>query len=362
MTGLVKLSQAPLGLAVVVLLAIVAAAEPGQQPVARIRAGGTVLCAYLGALILLWLLAGQSLFDLPDYARNGWAVITGYDSQALVDPTQHWQYKWVAISGVVALGVALWRDWGLPWLRKATILLLWLLFLWVSFRHAYVREAPGKGILYFGLAAMLAAAVLTGRGRQRLGIVACLIPLALTWQLSSWNVENLFTVSTAGFVGNVNVLLSPGERHAAQEHAAQALQASYGFSPELISRLTGQTVHFDPYEATIAYAYPQFRWDPAPIFQDYNAYTSRLDDVNADFLASSRAPRYILRENLAPDQRDPRFESPRYMLTMMCRYRQVLLSGAWQLLERGANRCGSATVLSSERRALRPAGRRAATG
>jgi hypothetical protein len=347
--GLDKLSEAPLGLAVVVLLAIVASAEPGLEPVARIRAGGTVLGAYLGALILLWLLAGQSLFDLPDFARNGWAIITGYDSQALVDPTQHWQYKWVAISAVVLLGVALWRDWALPWLRRAAILLLWLLFLWVAFRHAYVREAPGKAVLYFGLAALLAAAVLIGRGRQRIGIVACLLPLVLTWQLGSWNVENLFTVSSAGFVGNVNLLLSPRERHAAQEKAAQTLQASYGFTPELVSRLTGQTVHFDPYEATIAYAYPRFRWDPAPIFQDYNAYTSRLDDVNAAFLTSSRAPRYILRENLAPDQRDPRFESPRYVLTMMCRYRQVLLTGAWQLLERGANRCGSATTLSSER-------------
>jgi hypothetical protein len=347
--GLDKLSEAPLGLAVVVLLAIVAAAEPGLEPVRRIRAAGTVLGAYLGALILLWLLAGQSVFDLPDYARNGWAIITGYDSQALVDPTQHWQYKWVAISGVIALGVALWRDWGLPWIRKAAILLLWLLFLSVSFRHAYVREAPGKGVLYFGLAALLAAAVLIGRGRQRLGLIACLLPLGLVWYLGSWNVQNLFTVSTAGFANNVNLMLSPGERHAAQEKAAQTLQASYGFSPELISRLTGQTVHFDPWEATIAYAYPQFRWDPAPIFQDYNAYTSRLDDVNAGFLASRRAPRYILRENQAPDQRDPRFESPGYVLTMMCRYRQVLLSGAWQLLERGGNRCGSATMVSSER-------------
>jgi hypothetical protein len=114
-----------------------------------------------------------------------------------------------------------------------------------------------------------------------------------------------------------------------------------------VNRLTGQTVHFDPWEATIAYAYPGFRWDPAPMFQSYNAYTAHLDDINASFLAGSRAPRYILRQNLAPDQRDPRFESPRYMLTMMCRYRQVMLVPGWQLLERGSNRCGTPVALGS---------------
>jgi hypothetical protein len=204
-------------------------------------------------------------------------------------------------------------------------------------------------VLFFGLAALLAAFVLIGPRRERVGILACLIPLAIVWHMAAWNVPNLFSVATTNFVNNVNMLLGPEGRHAAQNDSAQALRASYRFPAALIARLTGQTVHFDPWEATIAYAYPQFRWDPAPIFQDYNAYTSQLDDVNADFLASSRAPRYILRQNLALDQRDPRFESPRYVLTMMCRYRQVMLAGAWQLLERGSNRCGTPVRISSQR-------------
>jgi hypothetical protein len=344
-----KLSGGPVGLVVVLVLAGLATTRPGMAPRARLAAGAEVLGWYLGALVLLWLLAGQSLFDLPAYVRNGWEIINGYDSQALVDPTQHWQYKWVVITAVVAVAFALWRDRRLPRLDRAAIVLLWLVFLWVSFRHAYVREAPGKGVLYFGLAALLAAAVLLGRGRQRVGIVACLIPLAVTWHMGSWTVANAFNVSTEPFVNNVNMLLSAHARHAAQSEAARTLQGSYGFTPSLVARLTGQTVHFDPWEATIAYAYPRFRWDPAPIFQDYNAYTSRLDDVNADFLASSHAPRYILRQNAAPDQRDPRFESPRYVLTMMCRYRQVMLVAAWQLLERGDNRCGAPVRVGSQR-------------
>lgn len=348
-TALDKLSSGPVGLVVVLTLAVVTAARPASSVRDRAVAGGTVLGFYVGALILLWLLAGQSLFDLPSYVRNGWDIINGYDSQALIDPTQRWQYKWVIVTAVIALALALWRDRRLPRMERAGIVVLWLLFLWVSFRHAYVREAPGKGVLYFGLAAMLAAGVLLGRGRNRVGLVGCLIPLAVAWHMGSWNVPNLFTVGTGQFVTNVNALLGSNGRHAAQGRAAEALRKSYGFTPALVARLTGQTVHFDPWEATIAYAYPQFRWDPAPIFQDYNAYTSRLDDINAAFLAGDRAPRYILRENQAPDQRDPRFESPRYVLTMMCRYQQVMLVGAWQLLERGSDRCGAPIAMGSER-------------
>ena len=40
------------------------------------------------------------------------------------------------------------------------------------------------------------------------------------------------------------------------------------------------------------------------------------------------------------DGRDPRWESPRYMLEMLCRYRQVG-SGNWQVLQRTPTRCGA---------------------
>jgi hypothetical protein len=85
------------------------------------------------------------------------------------------------------------------------------------------------------------------------------------------------------------------------------------------------------------------------VVQSYNAYTSYLDDLNATFLAGPRAPRYIVRQNTGLDDRQGRFESPRYMLEMLCRYRQVMLDGSWGLLERGANRCGTPSAISSQR-------------
>jgi len=49
------------------------------------------------------------------------------------------------------------------------------------------------------------------------------------------------------------------------------------------------------------------------------------------------------------DYRNPRFDSPRYMLELMCRYRQVLRTPRWQLLERGASRCGAPQTIATRR-------------
>ncbi|HWF73030.1 MAG TPA: hypothetical protein VG186_06785 [Solirubrobacteraceae bacterium] len=355
-SALGKLSAAPVGLAVVVVLAVVAATSPGLTRGERLRGAGIVLGSYVGALVLLWLLAGQSLFDLPSYLRNAYDIISGYDdAQAVSSSSIHYLYKWVAVTAVVLLGAAIWRDRAQPRLQRAAIFVLWVMFMYVAFRHGFVREDISHVLQFFGLTAILAVAVLLGRRPNRAYVLACLVPVVLLWHIESWGIVNTFSFSTAGFVSDVNMVLGPNLRHRTESEAAAAMAASYGFPPALVARMSGQTVHFDPWEAAIAWAFPQIRWDPAPVFQSYNAYTSHLDDLNASFLAGPRAPRYVLRQNIAQDNQDPRFDSPRYMLELMCRYRQVMLVPGWQLLERGPDLCltpqpaGTATAKFDQR-------------
>lgn len=336
-----KLSVGSIGTVVVAVVAVAALLRPQVARRERLREFGILVGGFVAALLVLWLLAGQSLFDLPAYVRNGVDAITGYDdAEAAVVPSLNYQYWWALGLTVVALATVFWQDRELPWLRRAGIAVLWLWFGYAEFRHAFVRFQPGHAVLFFIPVAVLGTAVLIGRRRWRMGLLTCLVALAAIWTVGTWNVPTLFTTSSFGAVDQINLLLSPNLRRADREAARKGLRAGYGFTPALVARMTGQTVHFDPWEATIAWAYPQIRWDPAPVFQSYNAYTAHLDDLNAAFLAGPRAPRYVLRQNAALDTRDPRFESPRYMLTLLCRYREVMTVGGWQLLERGPNRCG----------------------
>jgi hypothetical protein len=344
-SALDKLSVAPIGIAVIVVLAIESViAARGQPSREQGRVAAITLGPFVAGFLILWLAAGQSLGDIPSYLRNGWDLINGYsDGEGLTDPSLNWEYGWAAVSAVALLAAVFWQDRDLAWTRRAGIGLLWLWLLYTEFRHAFVRLQPGHSTVFFAPVLILAAAVLMQPGRWRIGALATLIALVSLWHVNTWNISNLFNVATAGFEQQVNVFLSPSARSGGQHTARTALQASYSLPPALLGAMTGQTVHFDPWEAALAWAYPQLRWDPAPVFQSYDAYTSHLDDVNASFLAGPDAPRFILRQDAALDNRNPRWESPRYMLEMMCRYREVMVSGAWQLLQRGPDRCGTPT-------------------
>jgi hypothetical protein len=91
------------------------------------------------------------------------------------------------------------------------------------------------------------------------------------------------------------------------------------------------------------------RFDPLPVIQDYNAYTTSLDRLDAADLASRDAPQYILRQPRADtiDGRLATMDPPLTQMTIECRYRQVGASQTWQLLVRGADRCGPMRTLKT---------------
>jgi hypothetical protein len=87
---------------------------------------------------------------------------------------------------------------------------------------------------------------------------------------------------------------------------------------------------------------------PLPSFEVYGAYTPALDRLSARMLVSSRAPSRILRTNVLPvDRRRATFEAPLATREIFCRYRQVALGGAWQVLARAGDRCGTPQTLST---------------
>jgi hypothetical protein len=120
----------------------------------------------------------------------------------------------------------------------------------------------------------------------------------------------------------------------------------------MVALMRGHTVDVSPWEQTVVWAYPQLRFDSLPVITDYNAYTPSLDQLDASYLGSRDAPRFILRQAVAIDGRDPAFEPPATQLAIECSYRQVAvrvagIADSWQLLERGPNRCGTPRPLGS---------------
>ncbi len=97
------------------------------------------------------------------------------------------------------------------------------------------------------------------------------------------------------------------------------------------------------------------RWSPLPVFQSYSAYTTALDELNAERLRSAAGPTRILRERVddvdgtpyAVDRRFVWFESPAAMLETFCRYDELAANDRWQVLGRTTRSCGGPEVIAA---------------
>jgi hypothetical protein len=157
----------------------------------------------------------------------------------------------------------------------------------------------------------------------------------------------------------------------AADRTRMRLQGSFGLDPSTLAAIGSHTVHVDPVLAAVAYAYPELRWKPLPIFQTYSAYTPELDRRDADLLRSPEAPERILRNfrqaalsdlrrtwmgrefhpgEIVPDTVDGRnrwFDAPVTTLETFCRYVESNATERWQVLSRTDRSCGAPEALAT---------------
>ena len=308
------------------------------------------LVTAMGSLVAGWLITGNGLTDLADFLDRSWQVASGY-SEAMTVETASRAILYPAAAVVTAIVVALaWgasRDW--PLRRRVGLALAGGMCLFAVFKLGFVRH-DGHDVDFFGevllVGAVLAGALASPAAGWRNAISVAATAALLTAHLMASGVNALAGVNPAGELArageDISVLSSPARRERAVQRARTNLRSRYyHLTPSIVSVLRGHTIHIRPWEAGIAWAYPEFRWRPVPVFQEYTAYTAGLDDLDADFLRSPDAPERILTQALAIDRRNPDWESPAAMVAIVCHYRELLADHPWQVLGRVANRCGS---------------------
>ena len=195
-----------------------------------------------------------------------------------------------------------------------------------------------------------------------------LAAFAPRWRSQTWLVAGMLamTVVIASVAGTVPGLLaqpfqsarnlfdeattltSSHKQAAVIAESRSGLDMHFKLPNPMLIRMRGQSVDVSPWQLTAIWAHPRFHFDPLPVLQDYSAFRPSLDHLDTSFLASSAAPRYILRQPaLAIDGRNPAFDPPATQLAIECRYREVEANLIWQLLERQRDRCGQARLLST---------------
>lgn len=367
------------------LLALGAGALAGMQLLGSLRAGPTLavmglavlfglperrrtLPAFAASLALsffaFWFATDQGFGNLGDYIVNTANVLSGYSSSMVyVLPGRWWQFPGF-ILGACALGtlaVAAGRRWDI-W-RRAGLLVMVAAVAFLMFKHAVVRSSPGSAGIC--LAAFLAIGLaLAPHVRRSLAVcaVAVLLGLAYLGNHETFGPVTFdFKIRSESFINQLKYVAKPGGLAEQQQAGQEAMQAYYALTPRQLALLRTGSVHVASLEAGVAYAY-ELDWDPLPVFQQYTAYTKRLDHLNAAKLESSTAPDRILWED-APavdptfaavrpfpgtiDSRVPAWDSPAEMIQMFCRYRVENWDERWAILRHSPDRCGPERPLES---------------
>ena len=307
--------------------------------------------AAVAITVIGWVLAGQPLARLGTWLHASVTLTGGYGAMALEARGRDADYRWALVGALAVL--VLWLAARGP--RRAYGLVLTFAFLYLQFKHAFVRHDGHATFFFIALLLALLLAPVgdpTGARRDRWQRTAQVVSVqAFTLVLLS--VSGIPALggplgNAASFVGEARVLVS-GHSWNAEKRASQSeMRKKYALSPAVRSALVGETVQVDPWAAGVVWAY-HLRWHPIPVFQEYSAYTPWLDEQNAVAVEGPQAPSRILRSMTVAsiDGRYGLFDSPRYQLEVACRYREVARDARWQVLANGSSQCGQPVLLAT---------------
>jgi hypothetical protein len=345
--ALIKLSTGPL-VPLVLLLALIGA-----------RAGARRIVAYLAILavllLALWFATGQSLGDVPAFVERTLQISGGYSS-AMLRSTDVAPWKVTAatvamVASTLLLVGAAWRGRYRDRLGRWTATIVVALVAFAIYKEGVVRVDAGHLTVYFANACILWVAVGFGAGRSRwlpavaVAVFAISLPLRPDGAQNNLNVVDNVRLA----VESARSLVDPGRREATMEGGRVSMQATYAIPPEALAALRGRTVAVEPWEAGAAWAY-ELDWQPQPVFQNYSAYTSELDRLNAATIEDPDGPERLLRDAPAAvtaefptpdlDNRFGGWDPPEQARAVLCNFAPLFTDERWQVLGRVPDRCG----------------------
>jgi hypothetical protein len=333
--GLGKLNIAAVSLAMVAIT-LLGAGRGGVRSLAASGAAAGV------AFLALWLITGQRIADVTAYVRAGAEVTFGYaQSMGLMDPRSEWVSAVGPLTTLILAGMVWQRTRGMPRRDGIALAFLFAIALLASYKGTFVRDrfdAYVATLLTMWPIAIVATRSWVVAGTPIAGMLAVFLALGTT------PVSTLVRPvdSVAAFARQTATVMF-GRAEAAAS-TASIFRSAYSLPPDALAALAGHTVHIEPWDAAVAYAYPEVTWRPQPVFQAYTAYTRFLDAMDGSYLAGPDAPERILwltppGEPLSIDGRNFWYDSPAAKVEMICRYVSIADGSGWQVLGRVEDRC-----------------------
>lgn len=276
--------------------------------------------------------------QIKEFIFSSLEITKGYSqSMGIVGNSNELAVGIVLSLGILILGVsAVFFD-----LRNLGGAIALLILALMSFKHGFVRQDVHVLLFAFAAPAYLVSlgALVINRESSRsvqsikffwIGLVtlATIFALSLGLETSAFTkhydlqpIQSLAAFRPAALTQKISSLIHP---HSSAEQLLSQKRTSLApaeiTSPTVLAALQEKTFDVQPWEVSLIEA-NNLKWQPAPIFQSYSAYTRWLDKKN---LAAYQAhpPDKILYSFLAIDSRHPYFDQPQTTLFTQCHYQQ----------------------------------------
>ncbi|MBN1172657.1 MAG: hypothetical protein JXA67_10835, partial [Micromonosporaceae bacterium] len=294
---------------------------------------------------LAWLLAGQSLRDIPVWLLGSWEITLGY-SQAMADrpPDYYLRYALAAVLTLVAVALAVQASRGRDRAARIGIALVVVVTLEFGLKHGFTRDDAGHEVSFFLLAGGVLLWLASRLRRPALAFTAAALALV---QIPHGFQQFDLHRTRAQWSTSVQALLDQDYGTRLQAQARAEARGHYQLPPSMINAARGHPVSVDPWEAALPWAY-SLDWNPTPVFQSYAAYTPALDRINAEAIITAPQDQIVLRHRTqAIDERNPAWETPRYLLALACNYHPTLSDPTWTMLIHTHGRCSNPRTIET---------------
>lgn len=301
------------------------------------------------AFMLGWLAMGQSVGDLPGWLNDSNEIVSGYvEGLAIPIPWDAAGALLLTVGWAVALVAMFLR--GAPRIPRSYTVFIAIVTAMAA-KTAFARyDSSHFAYLLAVIVVAIAISALPQMLPRRTTIISATVAVLYTLAIAVVFSRSLAIVEApARAAQRLATLAWPGlaQHYVTEGKATQ--RAFYRIPDSMIATIGTGTVHIDPSETSAAWAY-DLAWRPVPIFQAFQAYSPRLDAMNAAVLATETQFVLSKRSTTSPattiENRLLVQTSPLYYRAMLCNQKVREVDKRWALFARTADRCAPPTLLS----------------
>jgi hypothetical protein len=308
----------------------------------RLRGPTALVATFFASAIALWLLAGQSLRNVPKFLSGSLQIAAGYSAAMGTEGPREYLSTSIEVLVLLAIACALGVSVDLLSRRRLAGLAIAIGGLLLSWKEGFVRQGGHNASLFFGYAAffpgllvviddasakpaaLLRNAFLSLASLLSIGVLRA-VPLEAPRQPLS------LTATYDRVLSNLSVLTSPSAKE-------QALEVAWDFWHEkgklraVRARVGADPMDVVSYDLSIGF-WNDVTWRSRPVLQGYAAYTPSLAALNANFFRRADAPRFVLSRWASIDDHFASADDGQTLLELLREYRPVLTERKYLLLE-----------------------------